>query len=153
MNSPQITSNKDRLDFLFTKIEDIPEDLELQAHWAKYLCVLVSGFLEKSVSLILKEYAERNSSPIITNFVEKKIGRFQNANMKKIMQLIMSFNSDWADTLEKELSGETKDSVDSIVANKNNIAHGVSVGITYAQIKKYYENSLVLIERIEEICR
>ena len=152
MNNSQIIANKDRLDFLFEKVKILPEDLELQAHWARYLCVLVSGFLEKSISLILKEYTKNNSSPCVVNFVEKKIGRFQNAKMERILELIASFNSDWANALKKELSDETKDSVDSIVANKNNIVHGASVGITYSRIKKYYEDSVILIEKTEKLC-
>lgn len=152
MNNSQIVSNKESLDFLFGKIELFSDNFELQSHWARYLCVLVSGFLEKSVSLILKEYSKRTSSPFVANFVEKKISRFQNANMEKIIQLVSSFNSDWADTLDEELDIEVKTSVDSIVANKNNIAHGISVGITYTQVKKYYRGSIRLIEKMEDVC-
>ena len=152
MNNPEIIANKDRLDFLFLKIGVLSEDLELQSHWARYLCVLTSGFLEKSIASIFKEYSKRRSPPPIFNFIEKKTSRFQNANTEKILQLLESFSSDWADKLKNGLEDEVKDSVDSSVANKNNIVHGTSVGITYVRIKKYYENSMILIEKIEEIC-
>ena len=152
MNNAEIIANKDKLDSLFLKIGALSGDLELQSHWAKYLCVLTSGFLEKSISSIFKEYSRQRSAPPIFNFIEKRTSRFQNVNTEKILQLLESFNPDWADKLKRELEDEVKDSVDSIVANKNSIAHGISVGITYVRIKKYYENSMILIEKVEEVC-
>ncbi len=49
-----------------------------------------------------------------------------------------------------ELTDEMKDSIDSIVNNKNSIAHGKSVGITSSSLMKYWVNSIKVLEFIEE---
>lgn len=46
--------------------------------------------------------------------------------------------------------GELKDAVDAVIANRNKIAHGGDVGITYATIRSYYRNAVSTIEIIEE---
>lgn len=46
MKPLDVVSFEHRLDSLFERIIDLGDDLEMQANWAKYLCVLVSGYLE-----------------------------------------------------------------------------------------------------------
>ena len=46
MKNIEVIRYQQRLDDLFKKIVAFAEDIELQSHWARYLCILVSGFLE-----------------------------------------------------------------------------------------------------------
>lgn len=70
MKNNEVMRAKQKLDKVFAKIDQLPkEDIELQAHWAKYLCILVSGFLENSVRAIYSEYAKKVSNTKVTNFV------------------------------------------------------------------------------------
>ena len=146
------TIYQQQLDDLFEKISLFSNDLELQSHWAKYLCVLVSGYLEISVSAIYWEYAKNMSAPNVANFIDTHLKNFQNPNMEKILNLTRQFSQDWADSLQGNIQGEIKDSIDSIVANRHNIVHGRSVGITYARIKCYYKNAIRLICLIAKQC-
>ena len=114
---------KDRLDGLFDKVNEFAGDLELQSHWARYLCVRVSGFIEISVRAILVEYAKNRSDRSIANYVERQLNRFQNPNMERLVQLLQSFNPAWAAELKDATKGEPKDAIDSIRANRNRIAH------------------------------
>ncbi len=56
MKNRETVQAKDRLDYLFSRVNEFSEDLELQSHWARYLCVRVSGFIETSIRSILSEY-------------------------------------------------------------------------------------------------
>ena len=143
---------KDRLDGLFNKVNEFAGDLELRSHWARYLCVRVSGFIEISVRAILVEYAKNRSDPSIANYVERQLNRFQNPNMERLVQLLQSFNHAWADELKDSTEGEPKDAIDSISANRNRIAHGENANITYATICQYYQNVLTVIDLIEKQC-
>ena len=143
---------KDRLDDLFGRVNEFSGDLELQTHWARYLCVRVSGFIEISVRAILVEYAKNQSAPPIANYVERQLNQFQNPNMERLLQLLRSFNSAWADELKDSTKGESKVAIDSIRANRNQIAHGENANITYASIRQYYQNALTVIDLIEKQC-
>lgn len=72
--------------------------------------------------------------------------------MDKILKVTGTFNPDWARRLEQIVEGEIKDAVVSIVATRNKIAHGDSVGITYTKMKAYYRCAIKLVEFLEKQC-
>jgi len=152
MKNQDVRRQRERLNYLFKQISAIGGDIELQSHWAKYLCVLVAGFLETSIRAIYGYHAQVNASPKVANFVEVRLRRIQNMNMEAILQLTRSFSPEWADQLEKETEGERKDAIDSILANRHLIAHGESVEITYSRIERYYERAVEVLELIENKC-
>lgn len=152
MKNIEAVRYKQRLDELFKKTTAFSEDPELQSHWAKYLCILVSGFLETSVREIYSQYAKNKAAPFVANYVEGQLSGFQNPKMEKILQLTRSFSPQWESDLRKATEGELKDAVDSIVENRNKIAHGESVGITYVRIHRYYQSAIKVIELIENLC-
>lgn len=152
MKNPEALRYRKRLDGLFQKTGVLSGDLELQGHWARYLCVLVAGFLETAISVIYIEYARNSASPNVASFVATRLARFQNPKMEKIVQLARSFNKSWGDALETQAEGEIKNAVDSICNNRNLIAHGRDSGISFARIRGYYEQAVRLIEMIEKQC-
>jgi len=141
---------KQRLDNLFEKVAGFSDDLELQSHWAAYLCVLVSGYIETSVQEIYSDYSIRKSDVNVARFVQKNLKFFNNPKMDKILNLTRKFNIEWEKQLQASTEGELKDSIDTIVANRNRIAHGENVGITYVRIKTYYINAKKVIKIIEK---
>ncbi|MBD1930582.1 MULTISPECIES: HEPN domain-containing protein [Cyanophyceae] len=152
MKNIEVKRERQRIDDLFTKISSLPDDIELKSHWARYLCIRVSGFLENSVRAIYSQYAKKKAVPYVANFVERKLEDFQNPKMEKILQLTGLFSPEWESELRKVTEGELKDAVDSIVSNRHNIAHGRDVGITYVRVKEYYNKALKVIDLIENQC-
>src|SRR6266705_1531897 len=97
----------------------------MQAHWAKYLCVLTAGFLENSIRYTLQGFATRTSSPKVANYVSSKLDRMPNPKAENLLQLIAAFDSAWAKDLEAFLSDDSrKESIDTIMSNRHLIAHG-----------------------------
>jgi hypothetical protein len=152
MKNREVLRYKQQLDDLFAKISDLPKDSEIQSHWARYLCIRVSGFLEVSIRSIYSQYAKDKSAPFVANYIEKQLSTFQNPSMDKILKVAKSFNSVWADELEQHVDIETKDAIGSIVAIRNKVAHGENVGITYTKMLAYYQNAVKLVELIEKQC-
>ncbi|MCG8348560.1 MAG: MAE_28990/MAE_18760 family HEPN-like nuclease, partial [Chloroflexales bacterium] len=148
----ELQRQRDQLDNLFKKVSGLQGDLELQAHFARYLCILVSGFLENAIITIYSTYAHDKAAPNVANYVETQLGRSQNPNMERILQVSGAFNPQWRSDIENNLPGEVKDSVNSIVNTRNQIAHGESTGITYITIKNYYDNALKLIDFLRRQC-
>lgn len=151
MKNRDVVRYQQRLDSLFEKIKDV-SDIELQSHWGRYLCVLVSGYLETSVRAIYSEYSSKRANANVANYVSSRLERFQSPKMGNILELTRAFSRQWAEELENATEGELKESVDSVVADRHNIAHGRDIGITYARIRKYYQNAIKVIELIEEQC-
>jgi RiboL-PSP-HEPN len=157
MSDREIMRYKRQLDDLFDKVSTLNSDPEMQSHWARYLCVRISGFIEVAVSTIYKNYAKNKASPSVANYVEKQLSGFQNPKMEKILGITKSFNPEWETEIKLELenNSEIKDSIDSIVDLRNKISHGdnSNSSLTYIKIKKYYENALKLINLLEEQCK
>jgi hypothetical protein len=147
-----IHSHRQRIEAVFTRSNTLSHDSEILADQAKYLCVLVSGFIEKALSEIVLEHARRAGAPSLQRFVEKNTSRFSNGNSEKILQLLGSFNPDWRNAVESLLVDQYKDSFDSVVSLRHKIAHGSSVGITYTRIKDYFKAITYVIEQIQELC-
>lgn len=61
MKDLEINRYKQRLDNLFEQISAISDNFELKAHWARYLCVLVAGFIETSISVNIHPILKRKS--------------------------------------------------------------------------------------------
>jgi len=150
MKNAIIVSNKNSLDSLFAKVNIFTTEIELLSHWARYLCVLVNGFIEVSMREISFDYAinSRSSKPI-ANFVRARIRGMQNWNMDKILITIGAFDPSLRVSVESKLGQEEKDALNSVANNKNKIAHGESVSMSFLQIKEYYGKVLRVIELIE----
>ena len=120
-------------------------DEELQSSLARYLCVLASSYLEAAFREIVVAYTEPRADRHISQFVGRSIKWFTNPNMERILQLVGQFDVQYRKNLEEFCSGELKDSVDSIIANRNNISHGRTSGISLTQISAYYCNAKSVI--------
>jgi len=148
----EVARLKQRIDATFKRIEGLDSDLELRSDFARYLCVLVSGYLETSIAELVLEHARRSSTPTLHRFVEVKTPRFTNANSQRLQNLLGSFDLDWRQTLESSLVDERNNAVDSVVDLRNTIAHGGFVGVTYQRISEYYRRAHEVFERIADLC-
>lgn len=146
-----IHQQKQRIDELF-KVAGGFSDAEIQSHWSRYLCVLVSGFLENSVELCLSEYTRRGTNVAVSNFVSTKLRSFQNPKMGAILELFGSFNPAWRAQLEVATQGQLSDSVNSIVGNRHKIAHGESVSLSLCSLVAYYKDAITVVDLLQNIC-
>lgn len=140
-----------RLDHLFKKVSLI-EDEEMKAHWAKYLCILVSGHIENAVKHLISKYASEKSHQFVSNYVNNNIKSITNMNNTKICSFLGSFSDQWREAYETIISDEEIDAVNSVVANRHNIAHGKSVGLSFVRMSVYYQNVSRVIEIIDTLC-
>lgn len=151
--SSEIDSQKKKLINLFEKISQISgeEDDELVAHWAKYLCILTSGYIENSIKVIIDGYTMKRSNIAVANFVSKQISSLTNLKVQKISTLLYSFNDNWGKDLEKKITEEQRSAVDSVIANRNSIAHGQHIGLTFPRMKEYFKRVDEVVELVQTI--
>ena len=143
---------KQKIDNVFDLTKQVTND-ETKSALSKYLCILVSGYIELNIKEIILEYTGNKSNPNIKNYVEFTTQGMTNLKSSKIIENLNRFNQDWGSEFEKNISLEQKDAVDTIIANRNNIAHGKDVGISYSRISDYYVKSQQVISIIETIIK
>ena len=143
---------KQRLDDTFKRVAQVGSDLELQSDFACYLCILVSGYLERAIVEIVLEHSRQNSSPSIQRFIESRTGSLTNLNSERLGQLFGSLSPDWQQDLKLFLVDERKDAIDSIINLRNTFAHGRPAGITYNRVYKYYEQIQKVIDHVANLC-
>jgi len=151
MSLVEIARQRRRLDDLFQKAKNLA-DPEIQSHWSRYLCVLVSGFLENSVRITYTEYARKRADVSVADFVESRLRQFQNPKMGSILELAGGFSQEWRQRLERDTSGQLGESVNSIVGNRHKIAHGESVGLTLHTLTQYYGDALRVVDLLRLRC-
>ncbi len=151
MSRVEINRQRQRLDDLFAKTKLLP-DAELQSHWCRYLCVLVSGFVENAVRISYVELARKRADPTIADFVESRLRQFQNPRMGTILELAGGFSQEWKEKLAQATEGQLSESVNSIVGNRHKIAHGESVTLTLSSLAQYYRDALKVVDLLRSQC-
>jgi hypothetical protein len=138
----RIVGAQQRIDSLEKKASTPPvtADLELQAQIARFLCVLSSGFIEQAVIITLENYARLKSSPRIAEYVSSQLSRLQNAKFEDLLVLLGRFDREWREHIETTTTPEVKAAIDSIVNNRNQIAHGRQVNISLGTFSQYYQH-------------
>lgn len=122
------------------------------SYFAKFLVVYISGIYEEIVESILIDFASRYSSKQeVVEYVRSSVDRsFRNPNSANLIALIKGFgNQNWTMILNSMTVGCT--ALNSIVANKNALAHGQAITTTLSEVKDYYKFSRPLIEKIDQL--
>lgn len=118
---------------------------------AKYLCILVSSYLETAVHQLLLDHCRDQSGPRVQRFIEIEFQNWTNANTTRILNLLEQFDPNWKAAAEQHLVGSLKDSLDSVVNVRNGIAHGRDTGITYVQIRRHYDEVDKVVAYLTEL--
>ena len=152
MGRAEVSRLKQQLDATFKRVKSVSQEPELQSDFARYLCVLVSGYIERAMVELVLEHARENGAPTIQHFVEQRTKRFANPNTVRIQELLGDFDPSWQEKLWEFFDEEQKSAINSIVNQRNAIVHGGSPGITYNRIREYYQQAQRVIDRVEELC-
>ena len=118
---------------------------------AQLMTIWASGYLETTCRALVLEYTRQRAEPNIVNYVSASVERFQNPKMEKISALIRMFDGEAADRIDEFAEGRIKESVNSIVGVRHQIAHGKSATISVAMITQHFENARRLVQKMREL--
>ena len=146
-----VVSAQNRLEALEIKAKNAPinADAELQSQIARFLCVLASGLIEQAVISLLDDYVRARSQARVQRYAGYQISRLQNAKFEDILKLVGRFDPAWRTHLESDTSDEVKSAIDSIVNNRNQIAHGKQVNISLGTFSGYYLRVKIFLVNLE----
>ena len=153
MNSKYAQSKLEYLDRLFLEFAETSLEDEIKSYIARFLTVLISGMFEDIIKNIIKEFVKKDKICAETEkFLFKSIElSFRNPDRTNLQSFLKKFNPEWAKELNSTIEEINWESLNSIVANKNNIAHGELCLITFEDINQYYYNSKKIIIEIDRI--
>lgn len=152
MNSTAAEELLDSIDISIKNITNFSNISDLEkAYLAKYLVVFISGVYEEAIETIINEKVEELKSKRISKYIASTMHyNFQNPNIDKIVSLLNAFDDEWGGQI-KQMPDINKAALGSIVTHKNDIAHGNSFDVTLKTVIKWYEDSIKIIEKIDEI--
>ena len=128
-------------------------NVELVGHWGRYLCVLTAGFLESALREVYGEFVRSSASPQVARFAASRLDRIYNPKAARFVETARSFDPACAEVLEAFLDedgGRRRNAIDSIMNNRNQIAHGGSVQISVGRIREYLPGCIQVVEFIED---
>src|ERR1035437_4206616 len=123
------------------------------ADTTRFLCVLTSGLIEQVLILGLDDMAKRKSNPRVAKYVSSHLSRIKNAKFEDIMAVLGRFDPDWRKYFEERTEAEVKDAIDSIVNNRNQIAHGGQVNISLDGFGKFYKALKPFLLELDQFIR
>ena len=158
--SPEHDKYKKRISDLFEiyKRDKDREDsnIESESHNAKYLAVLVSGYLEQAIKELLLGYAFKESKPEVSRYIEKTWPKSKNMQTGPIIEILGQFKQSWSEKFKDWLKEEEsrKDNINSIVKWRNSIAHGEesnTTGVTLNSVRLKFETAKELVLFIDSM--
>lgn len=152
MNNPKLLQQKQEIDNLFGQVTGFTGDPYVKSMLTYYLCVRISGFLENCVRTILTDYADSRTKDYVRTYVTGQFERFPNPTFEHICRTIRDFSDQWQKDFKAGIPSRIRHSLDSINVNRNAIAHGGTSTITVGQLFGYYQDVILLIEQLEQIC-
>ena len=147
----EVARQRRQLDTTFSRAGSLDADVELLSDFARYLCVLVSGYVEQTTIELLIEYARTHSDPRIQRHIERGVRQITNLNTQRLIDVVGTLDPAWRSELEKFIVDEYKDALDGIVALRNNVAHGRYVGVTLSRANEYYIRVKKIIDRVADL--
>jgi hypothetical protein len=142
---------KQRIDDLFV-LADACDSYETKSELASFAAVLTSGLIESSCRRFLLRFTVQRSHTAVARYVESKMYFFQNAKTSQIEELLGFFDPDFARQFNADLTEDELAAVNSVVTNKNHLAHGENPGLGLEVMSRYYRLCLSAIKKIERIC-
>jgi hypothetical protein len=135
-------------------LQSISSDLEPQVSTLlhRYMCIVISANVDKSIHLILTEYARRYGSEELKRYISKRYQRGTNYNSQRIIDTLSLFHPGWGEEFRDAIEATNlKDQIDSIYGIRNSISHGEPYNISRPSLDGYFIAHKKVIELVQKI--
>ena len=138
MNNQYVSDRFVEIDATFSTL-DTAKDNSLDAFLGGYAIVFICGVYEDCTENLFAARAGKTHDPHIVSYVEKTLDKtFRNPDYGKIVGLLRCFGEDYRNTLVNAVDKTWAEALDSIVNNKNSIAHGKASRVTLSDAKSFH---------------
>lgn len=127
-------------------------DPELASMLSSYIVVFISGIYEDCIEYLFIQRAAKTNDKDIENLVKNLINKqFRNPQYSKIVELLKALNPTYVAGLESKIKVSNKDGINSIVGNKNFVAHGKYCNATINDVFDYHNRAIKIFDELEKI--
>lgn len=153
MKSDYLSDRFEFIDDAITYIEHSGvKDEKMLSMLSSYLCVLISGIYEDSVEYLFQQRAGKNGDTELSSLIQYLIDKqFRNPFYASIKDLVENLNPSFAVAIHNKAGMRGIEAINSIVTNKNNLAHGKYAEATFNDVKQYHESAKCIIEELERL--
>jgi hypothetical protein len=151
---PEIERSRRRLEAAFSKVESLKGFAgaeELQSHFARHLCVLVSGFVEQSIAEMVVVYSDGKSPKPLRAYVDTTVRRLTNVDRDRLCRFVSSFDKSWGHRIEAFTSDQRQSALNAVIGLRNQIAHGGPATVSLRQIAEYWQTVQEVVDEVERI--
>ena len=119
-----------------------PEFSAIAEEMVLYLCVLLYGYFEKAVEQAVEQAG-------------KELVQHHNFKPEELKKYMKKYSPQWERALKAEFDNdnEMKDALETLIANRNQIAHGGSIQLTIEEFRKKEKQIYALEELISDIVK
>lgn len=123
----------------------------------KYSLIKACSTIEISYKSIIADYCEWRSKKQVKKFISRRIrDSSSNPSYDNICKTLNEFDSVWANTFKNNLDlnpskSTLLSSLQSLVASRNEFAHGGNPTLSIQSIIDYYKNSREIIEVLDSV--
>ena len=139
-----------RLDLAFERARHVQDD-EVRSDLARHLCILVSGWFEKSLVELLLQFARRSSPQQVVSYLESELRWLMNVKSDRLLATLGKFDAKWRMLFEEVVIDDREAALNSVVALRNDIAHGGSASISFASINQYYLKIAEVVDELSDV--
>lgn len=147
-----IDLRRKKLDSFFNRASHgaIPE--ELQADLARLGAILICGFVERSVELIILDRLSTRAHPRVLNFIKSYFKRGTNYDCAAMCRMLERFDVNWSNKFKRFLDSRPilNESLDSVYTLRNSIAHGGDANRGLRGIMELHEAAVNIIDGLIE---
>lgn len=124
-------------------------------HIVAYAVVKCSGTLERAFKSMIADRVSRGGSPQVCQCIDQVIRRCSsNPRYTEIVKLLGLVDNEWCNKfkkLVKALPEQDRQALESLVTNRNAVAHGGAVSSGFEDVVGYYCRARRLVSLIEKI--
>lgn len=142
------------LDDLKKQISDIDDD-EVKSSLVKLFCVRTAGLLEVFLKTRISEYSKNKVPKEISRYLSAKFKDITSLKSSKLKDVLTSFSTEWGAEFDEYLADheQQKSSLDSIIAQRHNIAHGQPSSLSLVAMSQYYDDVKAVVVYLDTIIR
>jgi RiboL-PSP-HEPN len=150
---PAVETRKRQLDAYFRRAADLAIPEEVRADLAKHGIVLICGFVERSVEIVIMEKIERRAHPRVQNFIRGHFKIGTNYSCEAIAQLLERFDREWGEKFRTFLKSRDDliDALRSAYELRNSIAHGGTGNRGLRGVQELYASAKEVVDALEAV--
>lgn len=148
---------QDDLDKVGTIIDSLGQTSSVVPYLSKYAIIKACGTIEVAYKTIIADNCSKRTKKQVKTFIDNKVrDSSHNPSYTNICNLLDEFDSDWKDNFKQQVQihtdrDEILTSLSSLVAARNEFAHGGNPTITISDVIRYYRFCRIVIEIIDNV--